>query len=111
MQRLGWERIRTRNHAMAVWAHQLLLDHLGLEPLSPRDGSALGSMATIRLPGHLGTMSETEGKTMGQRLYSEHGIEAPLFWWDGAWHLRVACAAYNEAWEYEKLADVLAQLV
>src|SRR4051812_27356725 len=48
---LGGDAVRKHNHAMALWAHQMLCDRLNVpEPLSPLDGSLLGSMAAVPLP-------------------------------------------------------------
>ena len=42
----GWDAVRTHNHQLATWAHEMLTSALGVEPLSPLDGAMLGSMAT-----------------------------------------------------------------
>jgi isopenicillin-N epimerase len=107
MGRLGWERIRRHNHDMAVWAHAMLCDRLGVEPLSPLDGRLLGSTATVRLPDPMATASDAEILRLQQSLYSNDGVEVPLFKWQGIWHLRVSCQVYNLAGEYERLARVI----
>src|SRR5436305_13112546 len=47
---MGWDRVRTHNHQMAAWAHQMLTGRWDVEPISPLDGSLLGSLATVALP-------------------------------------------------------------
>ena len=48
--RFGWDRLRAHNHALARWVQALLCDTWESEPLTPLDGSLLGSMASVRLP-------------------------------------------------------------
>ena len=107
---IGWERIRAHNEAMARWAHAMLCDRLGVEPISPTDGSMLGSMAAVRVPGRLATMSESDAMVLQQRLYSEFRVEAPLFQRCGAWVFRVSCQVYNVPDDYERIGDVIAEL-
>lgn len=109
MNDLGWERLRRYNHEMAVWSHAMLCERFAVEPLSPLDGSLLGSTATVRLPGKLASMNDADAKAMQQSLYTDDGIEVPLFPWQGAWHLRVSCQAYNVPDDYHRLADVVAR--
>ena len=107
MTSLGWPRVRAHNHAMAVWAHELMCRRWGVEPISPPDGSLLGSMATMRLPASLQSMSEPDGLALQQRMYAEYRIEVPIVRWCGEWFLRVSCQAYNKPEEYERLSEVV----
>jgi isopenicillin-N epimerase len=110
MADLGWDRVRAHNHALAVWAHAMLCDRLGVEPISPPDGSRLGSMATVPLPPPLDAIDDARQAVLQQALYTDHRIEVPLVSWAGRRFLRVSCQVYNEPAEYERLADVLATL-
>lgn len=111
MAELGWDRVREHNRAMAAWAHRMLCHRWGVEPVSPLDGSLLGSMATMNLPGALGRMSEAEVRTLQQRLYTEHRIEVPLHAFPGGPPLlRVSCQVYNAAQDYERVGEVIARL-
>src|SRR5438105_14769991 len=92
---------------MAAWAHAMLCDRLGVEPISPRDGSLLGSMATVRLPPPLDRMDEEQLKRLQQSLYTDHRIEMPLVSWGGEKFLRASCQIYNTAEEYERVAEVV----
>jgi hypothetical protein len=85
----------------------MLCERFAVEPLSPLDGSLLGSTATVRLPGNLASLNDADAKALQQSLYTEDGIEVPLFAWQGAWHLRVSCQAYNVPDDYRRLADVV----
>ena len=107
---LGEQRVREHNHALAAWAHRMLCERWGGEPLSPLDGSMLGSMATVVLPGRLQDMADAEGEMFQRRLYSEHRIEVPVHRFAGRWVLRVSCQVYNSARQYERLAEVVESL-
>lgn len=107
---LGEQRVRDHNRALAVWAQRMLCGRWAVEPISPGDGSMLGSMAAVPLPGRLGAMSEAETDALQQRLYNEHRIEVPLMRFGGRLLLRVSCQVYNSAGQYERLATVVEQL-
>jgi isopenicillin-N epimerase len=110
MSNLGWPRIREHNHSLAVWAHQMLVERLNVEPLTPLDGKLLGATATLPLPGRLANLSEAQSKALQQSLYTNHAIEVPLFYWQNRWHLRVSCQVYNEQSDYERLANAISSL-
>ena len=107
---LGWDAVLAHNHAMAVWAHQRLVDRWRVDPVSPPDGSLLGSTASVRLPGRLATLDGPATVALQQRLHDEFHIEVPLVGWPGGTMLRVSCQVYNRPDDYERLADVVAEL-
>jgi selenocysteine lyase/cysteine desulfurase len=72
------------------------------------DGSLLGSMATVRLPGALAELTDTTA--LQQRLYDEFKLEQPLIRWGDCTMLRVSCHVYNQPSEYERLAAVVFEL-
>jgi hypothetical protein len=76
-------------------------------PISPADGSMIGSMAAVPLPGRLVGMTQADAEAFQRRLYDHHRIEAPLHLSHGRWLLRVSCQVYNTAGQYERLADVV----
>ena len=107
----GWERIRAHNHELATQMHAMLCERLGLEPLSPLDGSMLGSMATIRVPDSL--QPGADGRTaeaFQAVLLDRFGVEIPVWDLEGVRYTRISCHVYNEAADYEVLADALAEL-
>jgi isopenicillin-N epimerase len=108
MGELGWDHVMAHNHQLATWAQQMLSSRWNVQPLTPLDGSLLGSMATVPLPGQLGLLQET--MPLQQQLYDEFGLEQPLVKWEGRMTLRVSCQVYNNAADYEKLAEVLLKL-
>lgn len=111
MAKLGWERVREHNRALARWAHAMLCGRLGIEPISPIEGSLLGSMASLPLPSALPNMTEAEGDLLQQRLYSEFRIEVPLMPRFGRGFVRLSAHVYNQSDDYHRLAEVLEALV
>ncbi len=106
----GWAKLLKHNHEMAVWAQRHLCEKWGVEPCSPLDGSMLGSMATLRLPGNVRTRYES-AEAFQRVLFEKHGFEVPIVEWDEKWWLRVSCQVYNTKEQYERLGDVVAELV
>jgi len=107
----GWAHVRAHNHALATAVHARLCERFDVEPISPLDGSLLGSMATVRLPPSLqpragGPTAEATQAALLERAQ----IEVPIFDFAGVRYVRVSCHVYNEADEYERLADALLQL-
>ncbi len=107
MNDLGFDNVMNHNHALVVWAHQMLVDRWDVAPLSPVDGSLLGSLATIMLPGSLGDPKDKKVQSLQKRLHDEFRIEAPLVAWKGRQMLRVACQVYNTPAEYELLSQAI----
>ena len=108
---LGLETIREHNHALAVWAHRMLRERLGIDQsLSPLDGSLLGSMAAVPLNGPFVGLDERQAELLQQRLYSEQRLEVPLMRFGGRVLLRVSCQVYNEPRQYERVARVIEEL-
>jgi len=105
MSEFGWENVMRHNHQLASWAQQMLVERWGGEPVSPMDGSLLGSMATVRLPEPLASIQDAV--PLQQRLHDEFSLEQPLVGWKGKMLLRVSCQIYNVPAEYERLAEVV----
>jgi isopenicillin-N epimerase len=103
---LGWDRVRRHNHDLAVWAQRLLTRRWDMPPVSPLDGSWLGSMATVELPPTLRGRYRTPEDLQGM-LMDEHRIEVPVIDWDDRWYVRVSCQIYNRSEQYEMLAEAL----
>jgi isopenicillin-N epimerase len=110
MESLGWDAVLNHNHQMATWAHQMLTGRWGVEPVSPPDGSLLGSTASVRLPGKFAKYDGNQLLALQQHLHDHHNIEVPMIPWPGHAMLRVSCQVYNRPEDYEKLADAIAGL-
>ncbi len=104
--RYGWERVRAYNHGLAKWAHQHLTRAWEVEPISPADGSMLGSMATVRIPE---SARERFGSAdrLRHHLSREHRIEVPIIEWNETWWIRVSCQIYVTAGDIERLARIV----
>jgi isopenicillin-N epimerase len=106
----GWARVREHNHALAVWAQRMLCERFGTEPLSPVDGSLLGSMATVAPPGRMGRLTQEEWDVAQPRLYRQYRVEAPLAQFGGKTFVRVACQLYSKAEDFERLAGAIEEM-
>ena len=105
LRHLGVERVLSHNHAMAGWAHRLLVEGLGVEPASPLDGSCLTCMATVRLPEALRRFQKVEHLQADLRAVER--IEVPIIDWGGRWWVRVSAAVHNLPEHYEVLLRAL----
>jgi isopenicillin-N epimerase len=110
MAELQWDRVMAHNHAMAGWVQQMLCRAWNVAPTSPADGSMLGSMASVPLPAPLDRLTEAQSADLQQRLYAMHRIEAPIMLWGGGAFIRPCCQVYNTPADYERLANVIAEI-
>ena len=108
----GLSQLYQQNHESVVRARQVICDALQTDV--PCNNEMLGSMASVplntktsRSAGH--TLATA---TLQRTLYQEHGLELPVFqlWDSGQWCLRISMHAYNETWQFERLACVLNHL-
>lgn len=107
----GWEVVRRRNHALATEMHVMLCDRLGVDPISPLDGSMLGSMATVRLPPALQpTDKDPPPEHFQAELLRRFRIEIPILDFAGTRYFRISCHVYNDPSDYLHLADALLEL-
>lgn len=109
MGQWGWEKVRAHNHQMCAWAHRLLCTRWEVEPISPLDGSFLGSMCTVALPPEVRAQFAT-ADAMQLALYEEHRIEAPIIDFGGRWYVRASAQVYNRADDYEALAQAVLEI-
>lgn len=110
MADLGWDQVMAHNHGMAVWVQQMLCDRWGVTPISPIEGSMLGSMVAVPLPPPLDCTSDAQSTELQQRLYTTHHVEVPLMRWGGRTFVRPCCQVYNGPEEYERLASLIPSL-
>ena len=106
----GWPQIWAANREKALVGRRLLCDRMAIEPLCPE--SMVGSIASISLPGQgIGNPDPTVfGDPLQATLLERHNIEVPVFAWGDPPQrlLRISAQLYNEAEDYERLADALA---
>lgn len=103
---IGLDELRRHNHELACWAHARLVERLRVTPLSPLDGSMLGSMATVRLPEAIrerfGTVEQ-----FASHLYQRERIEIPVIDFAGSWHVRLSAQVYVTRDDIEHLGDAI----
>jgi isopenicillin-N epimerase len=105
LRQLGWQRVLRHNHDLATWAHRLLVEGLGVEPVSPLDGSCLTCMATVQVPDPLRRFGSVEA--LQADLRSVDGIEVPGMAWSDRWWFRVSAAVHNLPEHYERLLQAM----
>ncbi len=110
IESLGLDAVRRHNHAMATRAQRRLCERLEVEPLSPLDGSMLGSMVTVRLPEVLRRRFE-KPEHLAAHLYDEERIEIPVIDFAGRWHVRVSAQVHVRESDIERLEEVLVAMV
>ena len=105
----GWDALTDANHRLVTWAHQLLCHCWAVDPVSPLDGSMIGSIATVRLPGRLRERFENAA-SLQAALYDHSRIEVPVMDWSEQWFIRVSAQAYNTPEDYRALAEAVSTL-
>jgi isopenicillin-N epimerase len=105
----SWPRLMRHNHELAAWVQAMLSEAWAVEPCTPRDGSLLGSMASVALPAAIGERYETP-EAMQARLRDEYRIEAFVLEWGGRRFIRPCCQVYNTPQQYTRLADAVLEL-
>jgi isopenicillin-N epimerase len=103
-RRLGSAALMARNHALAVDAATMLAARWGTVTGAPP--SMLGATATIRVPEAV-TARFDDAQHLHDRLVDAHGIELPAYDADGHYWLRISAQVYNEAEEYDRLAEAV----
>ena len=92
---IGWNRIRKHNHALVTRMHAYLIDRWDVEPISPLDGSMLGSMATISLPKYCPSKMD-QCLALRDELYLRNSIEVPIFEFQNRGVVRVSAQLYSD---------------
>lgn len=101
---MGDERLRARNHALAVDGAGMLARHWRTEVGAPPE--LLGSMAAVRLPLR-GPATTDSASAVHDRLWLEHRIEAPVVPMAQALWIRISAQIYNEESDYQRLAAAI----
>ena len=112
----GWPEHMAANRALALRARDRLQDVLGVGPVAPE--SMIGSMAAIALPDPAAPVDDTAADALTTSLAEDDRLEVPVNAFpvraarapDGpptAALLRISAQRYNEAADYERLAEVL----
>jgi isopenicillin-N epimerase len=111
----GFPALRARNRALALAGRKRVADALGV-PL-PCPDAMIGAMASLPVPALPGLPAPTatsalELDPLHDALFREHAIEVPVLTCPA--HpgrlVRISAQAYNETFDYERLADALRAL-
>jgi len=110
-RRLGGPALQARNAALAAEATALLAHRLRTETGSslPEGKSSVGAMGLVRLPDTENVTPET-ALLLRERLLDAY-TDAPVNELDGTAWLRISVQAYNELRDFERLAQVIVQLL
>ncbi len=100
MEAAGLAAFRRRGHELARLARARVSEFTGLEPLVPDDQSWYGTMAAMPLP-----PGDAEG--LHQTLRHKHGVEIPVFDWQGQRLIRISCHWYNTEQDIDRLIAAL----
>lgn len=104
MREMGWDDVRRYIHDLAVDAARRLAARWGV--VLPAPETAIGSMATLPLPERAGTSADDAFRLRDALLF-EDGIEVQLHAALGRLWVRVSAQVYNEAADYDRLADAV----
>lgn len=101
----GWPELRRRNRELVLWARGLLCRRLGIG--SPAPDSMIGSLGSVPLPASKRTAREVYEALVARRfevLVQPWPTPADRI-------LRISAHLYNSPDEYERLADVLPEVL
>jgi isopenicillin-N epimerase len=108
----GWAEVMRRNHELALRGRDTLCHALSID--RPAPDMMLGSMAAVPLPdGSADTAPSLYGDPLQDVLFERFAIEVPVVPWPGPPKrvLRISAQLYNQAEEYEVLANALRTLL
>jgi isopenicillin-N epimerase len=108
----GWAEVMRRNHELALRGRDTLCNALSID--KPAPDIMLGSMAAVPLPdGAADTAPSLYGDPLQDVLFERFAIEVPVVPWPGPPKrvLRVSAQLYNQAEEYDVLANALRTLL
>jgi len=94
-----WDQVRARSHALALSTRDRINALTGQPAIAPPDW--LGQMAAVMLP------PETDPEALHRRLWEEHHIEVPAFWWHDRPLLRISFQGYNDESDADALLRAL----
>jgi len=105
MRELGLEAILDYNHGLAWEAARVLSARWGTE--LGMNETMVGSMATIPLPGRMGSTPDDAARWRDALLFEDR-IEIQLHAWRGRLWVRVSAQVYNDRSDVERLARAVA---
>lgn len=97
---LDHSRIDARNHGLAKYARERLLQLAGTEPLTPDSRKWYGWMVGVWLP-------PGDHSKLQSQLWERFRIEVPIVYFANRWLVRVSCHLYNTEDDIERLVAAL----
>jgi len=91
-----WWRVVDNCHELLLRARPEIAAALDAEPIAP-DGEWFRQMSAFLLPEGM------PGDILHARLFNEHRVEIPTFYWQGRWVIRIALQGYNTWEDVERL--------
>lgn len=107
LEDLGAEAVREHNRALARRAAARLAAAWDADLPAPE--GMIGTMATVPMPGRLGSTPE-EAARVRDRLLFDHRIEVQVHAWRSRIWTRVSAQVYNDDDDVERLAEAVASL-
>nr|WP_294548738.1 aminotransferase class V-fold PLP-dependent enzyme [uncultured Rhodopila sp.] len=104
--RLGGAELRQRNRLLAAAGTKRIAGRLNTE--TGATGTLAAAMGTVRLP--VADASPQNALAIRARLLAA-GTDAPVHALDGALWLRLSAFAYNRSGDYERLGDIVADIL
>ena len=102
---MGDGALRSRNHALAVTAAELMAKRWRTEVGAPAE--MLGAMAVVRLPGrHPGTPAAAQA--IHDQLWQKCHIEVPVMSLEQTLWVRISAQIYNDLDDYQQLVAAIA---
>jgi isopenicillin-N epimerase len=99
----GGAQFRAEHHSLVQAGRRVIAQALGVDLPHPDDPRMYGSMATIPLP-----CTADHVPALFDAIRHQDGIEVPILVWDQRPWVRISgFAGYNQAQQYERLADAL----
>ncbi|MBP7934449.1 MAG: aminotransferase class V-fold PLP-dependent enzyme [Phycisphaerae bacterium] len=113
----GLDGLMRHNRETVLAARRMLCHRLGTQPACSEE--MIGSIAAVRLPDVPAATEPADPAApvplprLGRILADRFSIEVPVFYWPAPRQamLRVAAQVYNNAGQYDRLADALTELL
>ncbi|MGE7436264.1 aminotransferase class V-fold PLP-dependent enzyme [Kitasatospora sp. NPDC001175] len=107
LERLGVDRVRAHNEALAAYAGRLLAQRAGLCELPAMPGLA---MRAVRLPAGRAE-TEQDVRELREEIRRRLDTRVAVTRWPGGGVLRISAQVYNSAGEYLRLAEGIGELL
>lgn len=100
--RLGWDRVRSANNALAAAGSDLVIERIGGQ--APLPATMTAALRLIPLPQPL---AEPAARALELELLRNHRVVVPVTNHGGWWWIRVSAQLYNSMADFERLSEAL----